>query len=135
MTESAGSVSELRVVLTVDDVPGALAFYRDALGMPVVADWSGDQGLCVVLGAPRATLEIIDANQAAYIDEAEVGRRVSGPVRLAVGVRDSEATASAAAAAGGTIEARARATPWGDVNARVVAPDGLQLTLFSSGED
>jgi catechol 2,3-dioxygenase-like lactoylglutathione lyase family enzyme len=132
MTNSAESVSELRVVLTVDDVPAALAFYRDALGMPVVADWSGEQGLCVVLGAPRATLEIIDARQAAYIDEAEVGRRVAGPVRLAVAVPDPDAAAAATTAAGGGVQAQARATPWGDVNARVVSPDGMQLTLFSA---
>lgn len=25
-------------------------------------------------------------------------------------------------------------TPWGDRNARVAAPDGMQLTLFTPGE-
>jgi catechol 2,3-dioxygenase-like lactoylglutathione lyase family enzyme len=33
------SVSQLRVVLTVDDYGRALAFYRDALGLTVEADF------------------------------------------------------------------------------------------------
>jgi tRNA(Arg) A34 adenosine deaminase TadA len=32
----AGPVSELRLALTAEDYPGALAFYRDAFGLPVV---------------------------------------------------------------------------------------------------
>jgi catechol 2,3-dioxygenase-like lactoylglutathione lyase family enzyme len=128
---SAGPVSELRIALTVDDVPAALAFYRDALGMPVIGDWSGEQGQCFVLGAGRATIELIDARQADYIDQAEVGRRIAGPVRLAVAVPDPAAAATALAAAGGRLEAGARLTPWGDLNARVLAPNGMQLTLFA----
>jgi catechol 2,3-dioxygenase-like lactoylglutathione lyase family enzyme len=57
-------VTELRVAITVADFDGALAFYRDALGLSQIAS--------------------------------------------------------------------AVTTPWGDRNRRVRAPDGMQLTLFTT---
>ena len=63
------TVTELRVALTVPDFDQAVAFYRDALGLDQIADWSSATG---------------------------------------------------------------RQTPWGDRNARVQAPDGMQLTLFTA---
>jgi methylmalonyl-CoA/ethylmalonyl-CoA epimerase len=76
-------VRELRFALTVDDFDAALAFYRDALGLPQVADWSSRDGRVVVLEAGRATIELLDEPQAALVDDIEVGRRVAGRVRLA----------------------------------------------------
>jgi len=126
--------TEFRVVLTVPDFDRALAFYRDALGLEQVADWSGENGRVVLLAAGRATLELFDESQAAYVDEVEAGRRVSGTVRLAVEVPDSEETARRLVAAGAEEVAAPVTAPWGDRNARVQAPDGMQLTLFSPAE-
>ena len=125
-------VSELRVALTVSDFPEAVAFYRDALGLEQIADWSTDGGRVVILNAGRATLELFDEAQAQTVDMIEAGRRVSGTVRLALEVGDSEATARRLLAAGATEVAPPVTTPWGDRNARVQAPDGMQLTLFSA---
>jgi len=126
-------VKELRVVLTVPDFDEAVAFYRDALGLPQVADWSSDEGRVVLLdaGEVRTTLELFDEPQAALIDQIEAGRRVSGTVRLALEVENSEETAQQLVAAGAEQVAPPVSTPWGDRNARVRAPDGMQLTLFS----
>ena len=129
------AVQELRITLTVDDFDAAVRLYRDALGLPEVADWSSDQGRVLLLDAGRATLELFDEAQAAMVDDLEVGKRVSGKVRLALGVPDADAAASTLVAAGATAVAPAVDTPWGDRNARVAAPDGMQLTLFTlSGE-
>jgi methylmalonyl-CoA/ethylmalonyl-CoA epimerase len=122
---------EFRVVLTVDDFDRALAFYRDALGFEQLADWSGDGGRVILLDAGRATLELFDERQAESVDRIEAGRRVSGAVRLAIEVDDLEATARRLAAAGATAEAPPVVPPWGGRNARLRAPDGMQLTLFS----
>src|SRR3954452_3158807 len=84
-------VTELRVALTVPDFEAALAFYRDALGLPQIADWSSDSGRVILLDAGRATLELFDEPQAETVDLIEAGRRVSGPVRLALRVADSAA--------------------------------------------
>lgn len=124
-------VTELRVALTVADFDRAVAFYRDALGLEQVADWTSQNGRVVVLEAGRATLELFDESQAEFVDEIEAGRRVSGTVRLALEVPDGEATAQRLIAAGGELVAPPVTTPWGDRNARVRAPDGMQLTLFS----
>lgn len=124
-------VTELRVALTVADFDGALAFYRDALGLQQIADWSSDTGRVVLLEAGRATLELLDDAQAATVDRIEAGQRVSGTVRLALEVSDSDSIARRLVAAGAEQVAPPVTTPWGDRNARVRAPDGMQLTLFS----
>jgi methylmalonyl-CoA/ethylmalonyl-CoA epimerase len=126
------SVAELRVALTVTDFDEAIVFYRDALGLRQTADWSSDRGRVVLLEGGRATLELMDEAQAALIDEVEAGSRVSGRVRLALEVADSEEAARRAVAAGADQVAPPVSTPWGDRNARVRAPDGMQLTLFTA---
>jgi lactoylglutathione lyase len=125
-------VSELRIALTVRNFDEAVAFYRDALGLEQLADWSSADGRVVLLAVGSATLELFDEAQAAHVDRIEVGARVSGPVRLALEVADSEATAERLVAAGAEQVGAPVRTPWGDRNARVRAPDGMQLTLFTS---
>ncbi len=124
-------IRELRVALTVDDHPGALAFYRDALGLHEIADWSTPAGKVTVLDAGRATLELLDHAQAATVDDLEVGRRVSGTIRLALEVDDSVAMSERLIAAGATHVGGPVVTPWRDRSVRIAAPDGLQLTLFT----
>lgn len=125
------NVTELRVALTVEDFGQALAFYRDVLGLEQIADWSSAAGRVVALDAGRATLELFDHAQAEAVDAIEAGRRVSGTVRLAVKVADSADTARRLVAAGAARVAPPVMTPWGGRNARVQAPDGMQLTLFT----
>jgi methylmalonyl-CoA/ethylmalonyl-CoA epimerase len=125
------NVTELRVALTVADFGQALAFYRDALGLQQLADWSSESGRVVVLDAGRATLELLDYAQADTVDAIEAGRRVSGTVRLAMEVEDSDGMAQRLVAARAVRVAPPVTTPWGDRNARVQAPDGMQLTLFT----
>jgi catechol 2,3-dioxygenase-like lactoylglutathione lyase family enzyme len=91
------NVTELRVALTVEDFEQALAFYRDVLGLEQIADWSSGTGRVVALDAGRATLELFDNAQAESVDAIEAGRRVSGSVRFAVRVADSEDMAARAA--------------------------------------
>ena len=85
----------------------------------------------VVLEAGRATIELFDGGQAAAVDEIEAGRRVSGPVRLALHVADSEDAARRLVEAGAEQVAPQVTTPWGDRNARVRSADGMQPTLFT----
>jgi lactoylglutathione lyase len=121
----------LRVVLTVQDFDEAVAFYRDALGLEQLADWSGDGGRVILLDVGPSTLELFDERQAESVDRIEAGSRVSGTVRLALEVDDLDGTARRLLAAGATAEARPVVPPWGGRNARLRTPDGMQLTLFS----
>jgi lactoylglutathione lyase len=66
------------------------------------------------------------------IDRIEVGSRVFGPVRIAFKVADSEATAERLARGGAERVADAVTTPWNDRNVRMRAPEGMQLTLFTT---
>lgn len=126
---------ELRLVLTVEDFDAALALFRDALGLEEVDAWQAQAGRIAILGAGRATLELVDEAQAAAIDEIEVGRRVAGPVRVAFEVDDSAAVGDRLVAAGAELVAGPVETPWRDRNVRVGVPGGLQLTLFSPLDD
>jgi catechol 2,3-dioxygenase-like lactoylglutathione lyase family enzyme len=124
-------VHELRLALTVDDFDEAVAFYRDALGLPQLELWEAPGARGMLLDAGRATLELFDEGQAAAVDAIEVGRRVAGPVRVALEVDDSRAAAVRAVAAGAAQLAEPVETPWRHRNVRLEAPDGTQLTLFS----
>lgn len=124
-------VRELRLVITVDDYDAALAFYRDALGMRDYAAYAAPNGGRVtLLDAGRATVELADAAQAEFIDEVEVGRRVAGRIRVAFEIADAEGMTRRLAEAGAEVIAVPTRTPWNSLNARLIAPDGLQLTLF-----
>jgi hypothetical protein len=74
-----GDVQELRLVLTVSDFEAPVALYRDALGLEELADWSSGDAKIVVLDGGRATLELINEEQAKAIDQVEVGSRVTTP--------------------------------------------------------
>jgi lactoylglutathione lyase len=124
---------ELRVCVTAEDYEDALRFYRDVLGLPEVAAFSG-RGRVTILDAGRATLELLEPEHAEFVDEVEVGRRVAGHVRLAFQVADSRQTTQRQANAGATVIAGPTETPWRSLNARLEGPAGLQLTLFEELE-
>jgi lactoylglutathione lyase len=125
-------VRELRVALTVQDYAEAVSFYRDVLGLPVAYEWDEETGRGAILDAGRATLELLSVDQTGLVDEVEVGRTgVSGPVRLALEVEDSVATAELLTDAGAELLADPVVTPWQHRNVRLRAPDGMQLTLFT----
>jgi lactoylglutathione lyase len=124
-------VHELRVAVTADDYDDAVAFYRDVLGLREREAFASEDGRVTILEAGRATLELLDPTHAGFVDEVEVGRRVAGQIRLAFEVDDSAETTQALAAAGATVVAEPRRTPWNSLNARLEGPAGLQLTLFT----
>ena len=127
-----GDVQELRLVLTVSDFEAAVALYRDALGLAELEDWSDGDARVVLLDGGRGTLELVNERQADLIDHVEVGGRVSGQVRIAFKVDDSEATAERLVGAGAKQVADPVTTPWNDRNVRMRDPEGMQLTLFNN---
>ncbi|MFU8854716.1 VOC family protein [Micromonospora sp. SL1-18] len=125
------TVRQLRLVVEADDYDAAVAFFRDALGLPEQAAYSGDDDArVVILEAGRATLELANPAQKRMIDEVEVGRQVAPRLRVAFEVDDSRATTERLVAAGATEVAPPTVTPWQSVNARLDAPAGLHVTVF-----
>ncbi len=124
-------IRQLRLVVTAEDYDRAVEFYRDVLGMRVLDVWSSpDGGRGLLLDAGRATLEITDPKNAAFIDEVEVGRRVAGHFRVALEVDDARATTEAAVEGGAELVAEPTETLWQSLNSRLEGPGGVQLTLF-----
>ncbi len=123
-------VMELRVALTTEAYERLASFYLDGLGLEPAQVWPEDQGRALVLDMGKATLEVFDEKQARTVDQIEVGRRVSGPVRLALQVPDLQAAMESLLAHGATLVHPPVVTPWGDHNVRLQDPDGMQITLY-----
>ena len=128
------SVLQLRVALTTADHDRLVRFYCQGLGVEPAQVWTNEQGRAVLLALGEGTLELFDEQQADTVDAIEVGRRVSGPVRLALQVPDLDAALARLAAQGAVIVHPPVVTPWGDRNVRVQDPDGMQVTLFEEAK-
>lgn len=122
---------QLRLVVEVDDFETALAFYRDALGLPELAAFEGEGDARVaILDAGRATLELANPAQKRMIDRIEAAGQPSPRIRVAFEVTDSAGATRRLEAAGARVVAEPVETPWRSLNARLDAPADLQLTLF-----
>ena len=84
----------------------------------------------VILDAGRATLELANPEQARFIDGVETEGGASDRIRLALEVDDATKALDRLVDGGAEVEASARQTPWGSMNARLRGPADLQVTLF-----
>ena len=135
-TNDSAGVVQLRVVVEVDDFDAAIAFYRDALGLPEeMAFESEGEARVAILEAGRATLEIANFAQKRMIDQLETGEVQRPGIRLAFEVSDGRGTTTTLAAAGAVIVGEPRETPWRSLNSRLEGPDGQQITVFEELED
>ena len=132
--QNSSPVLQLRVALTTSDYQRLARFYCAGLGLEPAQEWTNgdDRGMMLEMG--QATLELFDEGYAAHIDRLEAGARVSGPVRFALQVPDLDAAIERLLANGATLVHPPVMTPWGDYNARLQDPDGLQVTLFQAGD-
>ena len=91
---AAGAVRQLRVVVQAPDFDATLAFYRDVVGMPQAEAYEADGGARVaILDAGRATLELANLAQVAFIDGVETDGGSSDRIRIALEVDDTAAVA------------------------------------------
>lgn len=128
---SDSPILEFRVALTVQVYEQMLRFVEEGLGLSPAAVWTA-HGQARLYAMGRATLELFDEQQADSIDQLEVGQRVSGQIRFALQVPDLDAALQRALAYGATLVHEPVTTPWGDYNARIQSPDGMQITLFQA---
>jgi methylmalonyl-CoA/ethylmalonyl-CoA epimerase len=134
MSDLNRPIIQMRVALTTNDYERLVKFYCDGLGMEPAAVWNNDGGRALMLEMGQATLELFDERQAEVIDELEAGKRVSGQIRFALQVPDLKSALERLLAHGATLVHPPVVTPWGDFNARVQDPDGIQVTLFQASK-
>ena len=128
-------VLQLRLVVEAEDFDAALAFYRDALGLPEQEAYESEgDARVVILGAGRATLELANPAQKAMIDRVEVGHPAAPKIRVAFEVTDAAGMTTRLVEAGAELIAPPVETPWRSLNSRLDAPAGLQITLFEELE-
>ena len=128
--KSNSSVLELRVAVTTKDYERLTKFYCDALGLDPNQHWDNGKGQALVFDMGKATLEVFDEAQAETVDQIEVGKRISGPIRFALQVPDLKVATERLLSHGAMLIHPAVTTPWGDTNVRFEDPDGMQITLF-----
>jgi len=126
-------VRQMRLVVAVADYDEAVRFYRDELGLVLEETYDAENGARVmILGAGRATLELSNRPQIDLIDTVEVGRTgVSGKYRVAFEVDDSASVTERLTSAGAKLIAPPTETPWRSLNARLLGPADVQLTIFT----
>jgi lactoylglutathione lyase len=127
-------VLELRLVITASDYDRLRRFYCDGLGLQPSQEWPADQGKATVLPMGQATLEVFDEQQASTIDQLEVGKRVSGQIRLALRVPDLDFATKRLLQNGAVMVQGPVRTPWGDTSVRMQDPQGMQVTLFQNDQ-
>ena len=127
-------VLELRVAITTREYERLAKFYCDGLGLEPAAIWNNADGQALILDMGKATVELFDEAQADYIDQLEAGKRISGQIRFALQVPDLKVAMERLLAHGATLVHEPVLTPWGDYNARLQDPDGMQITLFQATE-
>lgn len=128
-------VRQLRLIVEVEDFDAAVEFYRDVLGLPEQAAFEGEgDARVVILDAGRATLELSNPAQVRMIDTIEADGQKSAKIRVAFEVDDSAAATDGLVAAGATLTAEPRVTPWMSLNSRLIGPEGQQITLFQELE-
>ncbi|MEE9472863.1 MAG: VOC family protein [Acidimicrobiia bacterium] len=129
-------VKQLRLVVEADDFDGAVAFYRDVLGLKEEFFVESEGGARVMaLQAGRATIENVNQAQSRMIDQLEVGIEVSRSIRVAFEVADANVATDQLVSAGAELIAAPTETPWRSLNSRLEAPAGLQITLFEELAD
>ncbi len=126
-------VNELRIILTVDNLDEMIKYYTETVGLKISKEWHEDAGNGIILEAGRASLELIDKSHASRIDQIEVGKRVAGPVRLAlnIGENNIEKASSEFIAGGAGKLADIKQAPWSKVM-RLEDPSGMQISLFET---
>lgn len=135
-SKPSNPVMQLRVIVEAEDYDDAVAFFRDALGMPEFAAFAtGGDDRVAILEAGRATLEIASPAHKVAIDEVETnGGASAAKVRLAFEVADAEGTTRRLVDAGAALVSSPVLTPWRSLNSRLDAPAGQQITLFQETE-
>jgi predicted enzyme related to lactoylglutathione lyase len=128
-------IIELRIALTTGDYDRLVKFYCAGLGLEPAQIWNNGQGRALILDMGRATLEIFDETQAETIDQLEAGQRLSGQIRFALQVPDLKEAMERLLDHGATLVHPPVLTPWGDYNVRLQDPDGMQITLFQTGDN
>lgn len=129
-------VRQLRLIVEAEDYEAAVTFYRDVLGLTEQAAFEGDGDARVtILEAGRATLELSNPAQIRMIDDVEADGQRSAKIRIAFELDDSATATKDLVAAGATLIAEPRETPWKSLNSRLNGPDGIQVTLFQELEE
>jgi lactoylglutathione lyase len=127
--KAAGGLDFNHAMLYTQDVPAALAFYRDLLGFKTVDifEWQG-RPVYARLKAPRGT-----GTLALHMPAPGESVPASDGVRLYFEIQELEKFCAKLEAAGVVIKKPPKLMPWGWVHAYLDDPDGHEISLYWAG--
>lgn len=114
---------EFRFLFTAQDYERTVAFYTEALGLPVVASWD-DHGRGTIVAAADGEIEIFGH------DGPGEPPRVNGAA-IAWEVDDVDVEIDRLRSSGVAVVKDPADRPWGHRSAVIEDPDGLRITLFT----
>jgi catechol 2,3-dioxygenase-like lactoylglutathione lyase family enzyme len=127
-----------RTIIHPRDLERSLAFYGEALGLPVAREFGDGDGRGVVFFAGGGLVEVVGSARERVPSPAE-GDGVTGSggadLALWLQVRDIAATLADLGSKGVTITRAAVQEPWGLVEAWIDDPDGLRIHLVEVPAD
>ena len=125
-------ITELRLVIECDDWEGALAFYRDALGLRQIQGYQGDTDAQLILDVGRASIELVHPELPAV--NADATTELSSPplpqTRLAFRTSRAQAVVERLEAAGANRVPGPMLNSASTINVRLIAPDKLPISIF-----
>jgi len=124
-------ISELRLIIECDDWDGAVALYRDALGLRQIQGYQGDTEAQMILDVGRASIELVHP----YLPKVDSApAELSAPpvprTRLAFRTTRASALIERLEEAGATRVEGPKLNAKETLNVRLVAPDHMPITVF-----
>ena len=125
-----------RTIIHPTDLDRSLAFYGDALDLPVAREFGSGDGRGVVFFAGGGLIEVVGGHADARADGPVTPRGAGGPgVALWLQVRSMDDAVAGLSARGVALARRPQLEPWGLVEAWVDDPDGVRIHLVEVPDD
>jgi predicted enzyme related to lactoylglutathione lyase len=123
-----------RTIIHPADLERSLAFYGEALNLPVAREFGEGEGRGVVFFAGGGLIEVVAERRGQPSPDSD-HQPADGPVTLWLQVRSIQAAVAELAGRGVGVVRPATLEPWGLIEAWITDPDGLRIHLVEVPED
>lgn len=124
-----------RTIIHPSDLERSLAFYSEALNLPVAREFGEGTDRGVVFFAGGGLIEVVGAHQSFEPSAPDSHRPANGQVTLWLQVRSIEDAITELAGRGVAVVRPPALEPWGLIEAWIDDPDGLRIHLVEVPAD
>jgi hypothetical protein len=128
-------ISQLRVIIECEDWETAVAFYRDALGLPPLLGYESGDSAQMVLDVGSASIELVHPELTAVDTKTALVADGVPRIRLAFQSERARETVQTLQDAGAEKIGDPKVVPVNTLSARLIAPDRMPITVFQPLSD